>query len=88
MNIDEKIIKATKFEDSNMLTEAMDEISLKISEAINPVSRISAPFAVFCLREYADAIECQFPETKSLAKSLEKFFKQTIISIPTKRGEW
>lgn len=34
MNIDEKIIKATKFEDSNMLTEAMDEISLKISEAI------------------------------------------------------
>ena len=57
MNIDEKIIKATKFEDSNMLTEAMGEISLKISEAINPVSRISAPFAVFCLREYADAIE-------------------------------
>ena len=57
MNIDEKIIKAIKFKDLNMLTEAMDEISLKISEVINPVSRISAPFAVFFLREYADAIE-------------------------------
>lgn len=85
MNIDEKIIKAVKAEDSNMLTEAMDEISLKICEAVNPVSRISAPFVVFCLREYADAIECRFPKTKSLAKSLGKFFEQTTIATPTKK---
>lgn len=52
------------------LNEILEYYSTKISESIQPLNEISAPFVYRNLVEYAKAIQKYFPEEVKMADSL------------------
>lgn len=54
----------------NELNEIFEHYSTKISESIQPLNKISAPFVYRNLIEYANAIQKYFPEEVKIADSL------------------
>ena len=52
------------------LNEILEYYSTKISESIQPLDKISAPFVYRLLTEYAQAIKKYFPEEVKIADSL------------------
>ena len=54
----------------NELNEILEHYSTKISESIQPLNKISAPFVYRNLIEYANAIQKYFPEEVKIADSL------------------
>ena len=54
----------------NELNEIFEHYSTKISESIQPLNEISAPFVYRNLVEYAKAIQKYFPEEVKMADSL------------------
>lgn len=83
MTNDEKLILAAKgilpFEKT--ISEIARDYSVKIRDAIMPVSKITAPFVVFLLREYADEIEKIDRGVKSQAKRLAKALPREAITV-------
>ncbi len=86
MNIDKKLIEAAESKNAEKLSEVMDEISLSISKAINPISHFSAPFIVSCLRRQASTIENLYPGIREVVKDIDECFGHTAISIPVPRS--
>lgn len=62
----------------DVLKEVMTEYSVKISQAIQPLSVETAPIVVAILREYAEEIETMDPETKKHAEQLMKLPRMTV----------
>ena len=54
----------------NELNEIFEHYSTKISESIQPLNEISAPFVYRNLVEYAKAIQKHFPEEVKISDSL------------------
>ena len=52
------------------LNEILEHYSTKISESIQPLNKISAPFVYRILIEYAKAIQKHFPEEVKISDSL------------------
>ena len=76
-------ILAYKAENQDMsagkeLNEILEHYSTKISESIQPLNKISAPFVYRNLIEYAKAIRKNFPEEVKIADSLGEAYIVTI----------
>ena len=78
-----------KFEDFFALMKEAEQIqteaSIKISEAIQSLNKITAPFYIQLLRGYADAISELYPGAEVVAKMLEDVYKRQPGPSPLSR---
>ena len=61
------------------LNEILEYYSTKISESIQPLDKISAPFVYRLLTEYAQAVKKYFPEEIKISDYLGETQMTTII---------
>lgn len=77
-----------KFEDFFALMKEAEQIqteaSIKISEAIQSLNKITAPFYIQLLRGYADAISELYPGAEVVAKMLDKSCDKREIVVDVK----
>lgn len=52
-------------------TELSNCLSARISEAINPIDHVTAPFAILILRQYAEEISRHYPGGAACGRSLK-----------------
>lgn len=62
-------------------------LSARISEAINPIDHVTAPFTILILRQYAEEISRHYPGGQNVAEALKCISKAAAFVIPTKQGE-
>lgn len=87
MDIAEKLIRAalegSKQEET--VNEAMQMYSNQISNAINPLSAITAPIILSILHLYINSISDMFPGAKEQAEYLSKIPSKVVrIAVPRK----
>lgn len=81
--IDATIISAVDNYDVKALNKALEEITNRIQQAINPISSISAPLVILALKTTAKAINDQLPGTNNIADTCGQLFGFASIKIPT-----
>ncbi len=69
------------------VTELSNCLSARISEAINPIDNITAPFAIMVLHQYAERISKCYPEAQDAVEALKHISQTATFAIPTKQGE-
>lgn len=67
--------------------ELSNYLSTRISEAINPINCITAPFTILVLRQYVEEISRHYPGMQDAAEVLKRISKTAAFVIPTKRDE-
>lgn len=86
-NNTKKLIMAANGEipSKGVIDEVARDISIRINQAIMPVSSATAPIVVAMLREYADEIEKLDPGCKKVVEELRKSDKEvTVVSVTEK----
>lgn len=68
-------------------TELSNCLSARISEAINPIDHVTAPFAILILRQYAEEISRRYPGIQHVAEALKCISQIEVFVIPKNRGE-
>ena len=63
------------------LLEIQNEASERISHALNPLNKATAPFYIQTLRDYAKALEEQFPGAGEVADKLAEYSDQHVIVV-------
>jgi hypothetical protein len=64
-----------------------EEYSRKISDALNPIGYVSAPFILLMLNEYAEMIAARYPDARKMSDILHAGMSSVEVTIPVKRSD-
>lgn len=87
-DLEQRLIESTKHGElgEQLLSEIMQDISGRLSQVLNPIDCISAPFVVAALKTYINVISAQFSGCEEAAASLNEILKVAYLKIPVKGG--
>lgn len=72
---------------SPVLGKISEEYSQKISDALNPIDPVSAPFMILILNKYAEMIAARYPDARAIADHMRAGMSAIEVTIPVKRSD-